>query len=106
MAFPRPSAPATVRRDLKALIASRERHQLVFFGLSVFMTILIFFGFAYDFRDAHVVPPPIIYVESWPANRTDAEIKRDQKADSDARHAAQKERQRQFQKLARDLGIE
>jgi hypothetical protein len=106
MAFPRPSGPATLWRDIKALAATRERHQLVFMALSLFMTVMIFGVFALDFRQAHVVPPQIIYVESWPKTRTDAEIKKQQKIDSAALHAAQKERQRQFQKLARALGIE
>ena len=105
MAYPRPSGPSTLWRDLKAL-APRERHQQVFMALSLFITMMIFGIFALDFRQAHVVPAQIIYVESWPKNRTDAEIKRQQKIDAAALHAAQKARQEQFKKLARALGIE
>jgi hypothetical protein len=47
--------------------------------------------------------PQIIYAESWSANRTDAEIIADQKKHQAKREAAQKERQRQFQKLDKDL---
>ena len=51
-------------------------------------------------------PPQIVYAESWSANRTDAEIKADQKKDQEKRRAAQLERQRQFQRLENQLGIE
>ncbi len=105
MAYPRPSGPTTLWKDLKALVP-RERYQIVFMALSLSITILIFGVFALDFRQAHVVPAPIIYVESWPKTRTDAEIKKQQKIDSAAMHAAQKERQEQFKKLARAFGIE
>src|SRR5436309_692816 len=54
MAFPRPSGPSSLWRDLKAL-APRERHQQVFMALSLFITTMIFGIFALDFRQAHVV---------------------------------------------------
>ena len=75
-------------------------------ALSLFITVFTFGLFALDFRQAHVVPEQIIYVQSWPRNRSDAEIKRQQKVDSAAMHAAQKARQEQFKKLARAFGIE
>jgi hypothetical protein len=43
--------------------------------------------------------PQLIYVESWPANRTDEQIKAEQKIDQAARDKAKAERQRQFKKL-------
>jgi hypothetical protein len=106
MALPRPSGPTALWRDLKALAATREPHQWLFLTLSIVVTLAIFFGFAIDYRQAHVVPAPIIYVDSWPIDRSDAQIKKEQKEDSAHRKAWQKERQRQFQKLADDLGIE
>jgi hypothetical protein len=102
---PRPPRRNALWEDLKAL-APRERHQQVALGCAVLITTATFAIFAIDFRQAHVVPAPIIYVESWPANRTDAEIVQQQKIDSAKLHAAQKERQREFQKLARALHIE
>jgi hypothetical protein len=50
-------------------------------------------------------PAQIVYVESWSANRTDAEIIADQKKDQAARHAAQEEKKRQFKKLEKQLGM-
>ena len=50
-------------------------------------------------------PPQIIYADLYSSNRTDAEIIADQKKDQAAKEAAQKERQRQFQKLENQLGM-
>ena len=41
----------------------------------------------------------ILFVESWSANRTDAEIIADQKRDQAERERAMKENQRQWKKL-------
>jgi hypothetical protein len=47
----------------------------------------------------------VVEVELYPSNRTDAEIVADQKKDMAMKLAAQKERQRQFQKLENQLGM-
>ena len=52
--------------------------------------------------------PQIIYVNNWPADRSDDEIRAKQKADQARERAIQAERQRQFQRLekqAERLGI-
>jgi hypothetical protein len=51
------------------------------------------------------MPPQVTYVELYPSNRTDAQIIADQKKDQAAKEAAQKEQQRQFQKLEKQLGM-
>jgi hypothetical protein len=48
----------------------------------------------------------VTVVDIYPANRTDAQIRADQLKDQAAKEAAQKERQRQFQKLGKRFGIE
>ena len=50
-------------------------------------------------------PPQETIVELYPSNRTDADIIADQKKDQAAKAAAEKERQRQFQKLEKQLGM-
>ena len=50
--------------------------------------------------------PQITYVDLYPSNRTDAQIIADQKKDQADKLAAEKEKQRQFQKLEKQLGIE
>ena len=74
--------------------------------LAVLVTIIIVILFLVDSQINTAPPPQVIYVEQWPANRTDEQIKADQKKDQAEREAALKERQRQFQKLENQLGIE
>ena len=50
-------------------------------------------------------PEQVTYADIYPANRTDAEIIADQKKDMIAKIAAQKEQQRQYQKLANEFGM-
>ena len=103
MVFPKPSSPANAWRDLRAFIAGRERSQILFAVLAIAMPMLIVLGFAID---ANIKPQAqIIYVESWPANRSEAEILADQKKDQAKRDAIRRERQRQFQELEKRLGM-
>ena len=44
-------------------------------------------------------------VDLYPSNRTDAQIIADQKKDMAEKIAAQKEKQRQFQKLEKQFGM-
>ena len=48
--------------------------------------------------------PQLIYVESWPADRSDEEIKAQQKIDQAARDKAHKERQEMFKQPRRAIG--
>jgi len=102
--FPRPVSPRTLWADLRAFIAQQERYKWGFGALSIMMPAIIVLGF---YHDANIKPPPlgIIYVQSWPADRTDAQIKAQQKIDQAKRDAFRRERQRQFQRLADQLGI-
>jgi len=84
----------------------RSREQVIGAMLAVLVTIIIVIMFLVDPQINTAPPQQIIYVESYPANRTDEQIKADQKKDQAERDAALKERQRQFQKLENQLGIE
>jgi hypothetical protein len=83
--------------DLRRFLASRQKHELVFAFLSVFVTLTIIVGFYLDSGDLKKPwQRDITYVESWPLNRTDAEIVAAQKADMKnraIREAAEKKRQ-------------
>ncbi len=104
MAFPRPSTPAAAWRDLKAFFATRRRHQWVFAAIALMMPVIIVAGF---YHDANIKPEPrIVYVESWPADRSDEQIKAEQKVDQARRDKAMAERKAQYQRLADKLGIE
>ena len=83
----------------------RSREQVIGAALAVLVTAIIVIEFLVDAKIGTAPPPQVVYVELYPPNRTDAEIIADQKKDQAAKDAAQKERQRQFQKLEKQLGM-
>jgi ABC-type Na+ efflux pump permease subunit len=104
--LPPASRPSVALKDLRAFLRQRSREQVIGAALAVLVTIIIVIIFLVDSQINTAPPQQIIYVEQWPANRTDEQIKADQKKDQAAKDAAQKERQRQFQELENKLGIE
>jgi len=103
MALPRPSSPLAAWRDLKAFLGQQERHKFVFAGIAIIIPAVIVTGF---YVDSNIKPQAqIIYVENWPANRTDDQIKAEQKIDQAKRDKEAAERRRQYQELEKRLGI-
>lgn len=101
--FPRPSSPIAALRDLKGFLAQQQRHKIVFAIIAIAMPCLIVFGF---YVDSDIKPEAqIIYVQNWPADRTDEQIKAQQKIDQAKRDKEMAERQRQYQELQKRLGI-
>ena len=103
--FPRPSTPRAAFRDLAAFMRQRSREQVIGASLALLITAIIVIEFIVDAKIGTAPPPRITYVELYPSNRTDAQIIADQKKDMAKKLAAQKERQRQFQKLEKQLGM-
>jgi len=103
--FPRPVSPRAALADFRAFLRQRGREQWIGAALAVLVTIIIIIEFLVDSQINTAPPPRVIYVEQWSANRTDAEIIAQQKIDQAKKEAAQKERQRQFQKLEKQLGM-
>ena len=104
--FPRPSSPIAALRDFKNyVIGQPSREQVIGAALAFLVTVIIIIEFIVDAQIGTKPPPRVVYAESWPVNRSDAEIIADQKVDQARREAAIKERQRQFQKLENQLGI-
>jgi hypothetical protein len=103
--FPRPSTPAAAFRDLAAFMRQRSREQVIAASLALLVTGIIIIEFIIDAKINTAPPPQIIYADLYSSNRTDAEIIAEQKKDQAAKEAAQKERQRQFQKLENQLGM-
>lgn len=103
-------APLRAYRDLRFFLSQRRPHELLFLTLSITITLLLIAGFVHD---SHIPTPykeNIIYVEQWPADRTEAQILAQQKIDSAAKHKqdAMLEKQRranqaQFQALDNHL---
>ena len=104
--FPQPSSPRNALKDLAAFMRQRSREQLIGGALAVLVTALIVIEFLVDANIGTAPPPQIVEVELYPANRTDADIVADQKKDQATKEAAQKEKQRQFKKLEKQLGID
>jgi hypothetical protein len=102
--LPRPSGPRALLADLRAFARERSRHQWIAAGVAVAMPLTIIFMFLYDGYHGVQPGPQVIYAESWPANRSDAQIKADQKKDQARRQAEARERQRAYQRLNKALG--
>lgn len=101
--FPKPSSPRIAFQDLRAFMRQRSREQVIGFSLALLVTAIIIIEFLIDSNWNTTPTEDIVYADSWPANRTDAEIIADQQKDQNELEAAQKERQRQFQKLEKQL---
>ena len=104
--LPPMSRPSVALRDLMAFLRQRSRDQIIPACLAVLVTMIIVIVFLVDSKINTAPPPQIIYVENYASNRTDAEIVADQQKDQAAREAAAKDRQRQFQKLEKRLGMD
>ena len=104
--FPSPSTPRAALRDLAAFMRHRSREQVIGACLALLVTSIIVIEFVVDAQTGMAPPPQVYVVDIYPANRTDDQIRADQKKDQAAREAALKERQRQFQKLGKRFGIE
>jgi len=103
MPLPRPASPRALWADIRAFTAERAPHQWVALALALAMPVAIIYLFVLDGRTNILPGPQLIYVESWPADRSDAQIKAEQKIDQAARDKARKERQEQFKKLDEKL---
>ena len=108
MPLPRPAGPVVLWNDIRAFMRDRPRHQWVAGLLSVTIPMAILVGFYVESYMRAQPSPQVIYINNWPADRSDAEIRAKQQADMARERAIQAERQRQFQRLekqAERLGI-
>jgi hypothetical protein len=103
MPLPRPASPRALWADIRAFTAERRSHHWVALALAIAMPIAIIVIFVMDGRTNIMPGPQLIYVESWPANRTDAQIKAEQKIDQAARDKFKKQRQADFQRIDNTL---
>jgi hypothetical protein len=97
MFLPKPRDVTSSVSDLRTFVTTRERRDILFAAIAVGITAFIIFAFWHDSR---VEPTQeIIFVQNWPANRTDAEIIADQKKDRAAQDKAEAARRASFQKV-------
>ena len=106
MSLPRPASPRALLADFRAFTRERSRAQWVAAVLAIAMPAIIIVGFIVDARTNIMPGEQLIYVDSWSANRSDAEIAAAQKVRQEQVEAAKAERQRQYQELEKRLGME
>lgn len=99
MPLPRPASPRVLWNDLRAFLKQRPRHQWAIAALSALIPGLIILAFFIDSGQNIRPREEIVYFKSWPASRTDAEIRAQQKADLDRLNAARERRRQEFQRL-------
>ncbi len=99
MPLPRPATPRVLWTDLKAFWQQRPRHQWLAGTLAILIPIGILVSFYFDAQTNIQPPAQIIFVDNWPADRSDEDIKAKQQSDLEERRALQAERQRQFKQL-------
>lgn len=105
--LPPTSTPRAALRDFLAVVRHADnRDRILAITLSVLITIIILILFLVDSKINTAPPPRIVYIQDYKTDRTDAEIIAQQQKEQRERVAAAKERQRQFQKLEKQLGIE
>ena len=84
----------------------RSREQMIGAGLALLATGFIVFEFVIDAKIGVAPTPTPTYVQLYASNRTDAQIIADQKKDMADKQAAQKEQQREYERLAKALHID
>jgi hypothetical protein len=104
--FPHPSSPRAALRDLLAFMRQRSREQVIGASLALLVTAIIVIEFVVDSKMNTAPPPQVVEVELYSPNRTDADIRADQKKDQAAREAQKKADQEQFKQLAKQLHID
>jgi hypothetical protein len=103
MPLPRPATPRALIEDLRNFWRGRPRGHWIAALLAGAMTTGIVIAFLIDSQSMGETRAQIIFVNSWPASRTDAEIKADQQADLRERNRAEAEHRRQLQRLDQNL---
>jgi len=78
-------SPFGAIRDLRVFLAQRQKYEIGFLFLSIVLTVGIIAGFIHDSHEERPYKRNIIYVEQWPATRTEAEILAQQKVDQAAK---------------------
>lgn len=81
-------SPLAAYRDLRFFLGNRQPHQLWFMIAALGVTSFLILAFV---KDSYVEPEyhrNIVYVEQWPADRTDAQIVAQQKIDAPAKTKA------------------
>jgi len=104
--FPKPVGPRAAIADLRAFMRHGSREQFIGAALAILVTMIIIIEFLVDSKINTAPPPEVVEVQLYAPNRTDAQIAADQKKDQAAKEAQKKTDQKQYQQLAKQLGID
>ena len=74
--------PIVAYRDLRLFLSQRRPYELIFLVAALGVTSFLICAFMKDSYVEKEYRPKIIYVEQWPADRTDAQIVAQQKIDA------------------------
>jgi hypothetical protein len=75
-------SPIRAYRDLRLFLSDRQPYELIFLALAIIVTGTVITVFYFDSRiEQPYKRPEIIWVDSWPADRSDAQIKAKQAVD-------------------------
>lgn len=108
MPLPRPASPRVLWRDMAAFWRYRPRHQWIAAILAMLVPVGIIAAFYIDSGTNLRPRRTVTVVESWPASRTDEQIKADQRrrqAEDDRRARDRQERFRRIDENLNRLGI-
>ena len=112
--LPRPVRPSRALGDLWQFVRGRTRQE-VFFGLLAVGITALWFAAIFDKLnpEPEYKSPPVFYAQQWPANRTVADVRAQQKKDLPAELVAQREREeaarlqrKRYDKLAKQFGLD
>lgn len=84
MSFLRRLNPLRPLADLRRFLLSRGKHEIIFLFAAFAVCYAVLAAFVFGSQvDKPWVRPEIIYVQSWPSNRSDADIRAQQKVDAE-----------------------
>jgi hypothetical protein len=99
-------SPLRAYRDLRLFLATRERYEFGFLALALCITGFLIYAFWRDSNVPQEYRRDIVYVQQWPASRTDAEIRAQQAIDAPIKakaiadeKAAREAKQAEFKKV-------
>ncbi|QCB41211.1 hypothetical protein E5673_02375 [Sphingomonas sp. PAMC26645] len=75
-------SPIAAYQDLRLFFSQRRPYELFFLAAALGVTSFLIYAFMKDSYVEKEYRPKIIYVEQWPADRTDAQIEAQQKIDA------------------------
>ena len=91
--------PKAALKDLVAFLRQRDREKTIGGILAVLSTVVIILMFLIDPKVNTAPDATLTYIESWPEDRTDAEIVAQQEIDQAAKDKAIEERRKAFEDL-------